>query len=351
MRRVVINGMFYAQRATGVQRYARELMLELDKLVPKGGLELVVPFSATDVPSFANLRVIRCGSSTGALWEQVDLRRFLRKNGCVAVSLCNSAPLLRPGIMCIHDAAYKTHPEFFKTAFGKASVAWHRTLFWLAAHSGNPIITVSHFSKYSLIDAYGIDPKRLWVIQNGWQHMLRVTPDEGALQRFGLTHKGYYFTLGNINYNKNTRWVIEYALRHPDEQFVLTGVRSKNSKVSIEEAKNVTWLGYLRDEEIAALYRHCKAFIFPSIHEGFGIPPMEALSQGAPIIIADATVLPEIYRGAAHYIDPYDTNVELDAVLSERVDTPSAVLDRYSWEESARRLWQLITTFEEEGRA
>ena len=95
--------------------------------------------------------------------------------------------------------------------------------------------------------------------------------------------------------------------------------------------------------KVGSLYKNCKAFIFPSIHEGFGIPPMEALSQGAKIIVANTTCLPEIYQGCAIYVDPYDTNVDLDKLLKDNeVDDSNKVLARYSWKESALKLYKLI---------
>ncbi len=91
-----------------------------------------------------------------------------------------------------------------------------------------------------------------------------------------------------------------------------------------------------------ALYKNCKAFLFPSIMEGFGIPPMEALFNGVPIIISNTSSLPEIYEDCAHYIDPYKYDYSLDELLKEPVASSDKVLNKFSWEKSAKQWYELI---------
>lgn len=344
--KLLLNGLFYSQKTTGVHRFARELMHELDKIAPEHFLTIAVPKGTTDIPAYNKLDVVEVGSHGGMLWEQLDLPLYARKNGYTTVNLCNSQPLLCPGIICIHDAAYKTHPEYFKTLHGKLSVAWHQLVYWQATkHTKYPILTVSYFSKYSLVDTYGIDPGRINVVSNGWQHLRGKKADDSTLERFGLEKGGFYFTLGNINYNKNTKWVVDYAQKHPNDTFVLSGVRVKNSSIDIDNTPNVHYLGFLSDEEIVALYANCKAFIFPSIHEGFGIPPMEAMCHGAKVVVANTTCLPEIYQGSAYYIDAYDTDIDLDELLRHDVSDAKLVLDRYGWDISAKKLLNILSEY------
>jgi glycosyltransferase involved in cell wall biosynthesis len=87
---------------------------------------------------------------------------------------------------------------------------------------------------------------------------------------------------------------------------------------------------------------NCKAFILPSYYEGFGLTPLEALSCGAPIIIARAASLPEIYGKTAHYIDPADTNVNLDELLKEPVEKPDHLLQKYSYDTAALAVYALV---------
>lgn len=333
----VINGLFYTQKTTGVQRFARELVRELDVISIPGEYTLVVPSYLEENMDFKNIHVIKYGNLKGLFWEQWNLFCFAKSRKCVLVNLCNSQPILYPGIMCIHDIAYKTHPEYFKTLHGRLSVLWHCFLFSQAINSRYHIFTVSYFSKYSIIDTYGVSNKsRISVLGNGWQHMSTILPDDSVIQRNNLMKGCFYFTIGNINYNKNIQWVLDYAQKHPTEEFIVSGRMVKNSMVDFKNMPNVKWLGFLHDREIVSLYQNCKAFIFPSIHEGFGIPPLEALCFGAKVIIANTSCLPEIFQGSVYYIDPYDININIDELLKGTSIAPAQlVLDRYSWKKIA----------------
>ena len=141
---------------------------------------------------------------------------------------------------------------------------------------------------------------------------------------------------------KNTGWILELARNNPDKTFVLSGAKAYNSRVQLDIPDNVVMTGFVSDEQIKSLIKGCKAFVYPSIYDGFGIPPLEALSQGVPVICSSAACLPEIYKNSVHYIDPYDTDVNIDELLKEEVDSPEAVLNRYSWSRSAEEFYALL---------
>ena len=126
----------------------------------------------------------------------------------------------------------------------------------------------------------------------------------------------------------------EVARRNPDKHFVIAG-KTVNPKDIPESLKTMIFLGSVTDGESKALMTYCRAFLHPSKFEGFGIPPLEALSCGTPIAISNASCLPEVYGDCAHYFDPDDYDVDLDALLAERVAPPEQVLGKYTWE--ARR--------------
>lgn len=343
MNLIAFNGLLFSQRQTGVHRYAREILLELDKLVQCGKYQLVVPEYTKEVPKLKNIEVVYFGKIKGALWEQIDFVRYLRKVNALSVSFNNTLPLLRPGMIFIHDVCYKIHPNYFTTLHGKLSVLWHKLNFRVATISNVPIITVSFFSKYQIIDTYKVNPNRIRVIGSAWQHMNSILSDTNILIKNKLKYKRFFFTLGSISINKNTHWVYKIAEKYPQYTFVIGGGKVKNDNVEFtSKAKNLIFLGYITNEEIKALMENCKAFIFPSIYEGFGLPPLEALSQGAEIIVSNAASLPEVYKNTAHYIDPYDSNIDLDAILTTKVDDASEALDRYGWNKSAFELKDAI---------
>ena len=128
--------------------------------------------------------------------------------------------------------------------------------------------------------------------------------------------------------------------KNPNEVFAVAGnIVSYGDDYKDRNLKNVELLGFVSDEEVKALMKNCKAFIFPSKFEGFGIPPLEALSVGAKIIVSNASCLPEIYGNAAVYIDPYDTNVNLNELLSKTTSGEKEVLEKYSFKHSAEKIY------------
>ena len=104
-------------------------------------------------------------------------------------------------------------------------------------------------------------------------------------------------------------------------------------------------MGYISDEQIKSLMKHCKAFLFPSTFEGFGIPPLEALAVGAPVISSDTASMPEVLGDSVHYIDPYSFDCDLDALLREPAADAEKALERFSWERSAGKLLKLINIY------
>ncbi len=340
--RYAFNGYLFSQRQTGVMRYAKEILQELDRICQKDEFVLVVPQYADKVPQLRNIKIEIYGNTKGILWEQYDFVRYLKNYNMESVNFNNSMPLTKPGIIVIHDIAYKIHPEFCSSLYGKISKIYHRVVFRLAASTDKPIVTVSYYSKYQIIDEYDIAPNRIHVIGNAWQHMNRVDYDDSVIDKYDLKKKEYFFSLGSLSKSKNTNWIIDVANKNPQYTFVVSGAKSNSSSEEYLMPQNVIETGYITDEQVKSLIRDCRAFIYPSIYDGFGIPPIEALSIGADVICSNAACLTEIYRNSVHYIDPYDTDVNIEEILNEKVSGSRDVLDRYSWEKSAMEFYRLL---------
>ena len=342
MKRYAFNGFLFSQRQTGVMRYAREILLELDKICMKDEFELVVPTYADSYPKLNNIKLVLYGSIRGNLWEQISFFRYIKTNKLEAVNFNNTCPILSPGIVVIHDIAYQIHPEFGVSLHGKISNLYHRLIYFIVSKLNGYIITVSHFSKYQLIDTYKIKPTRIKVISAAWQHFCNVKEDDSIVKEKKLQRGEYYFSLGSLSIMKNTKWIYEVAKKNSNDIFVVTGAISKNGYNIEDIPHNVVLTGYVTDEQIISLIRNCKAFIYPSLYDGFGIPPLEALSQKIKVICSNAACLPEIYQGSVHYIDPYETEVDLNNILKEKIDLPENTLNRYSWHESALKWYALL---------
>ena len=160
--KVIVNGRFLLHKVTGVERYAREILAELDKIIEPGKIEMAVPPEAEGIPAYKNIRVVKVGKLHNRLWEHISFPWYIRKQKAVSLNLCNVAPLPSPGIVCIHDVKIKARPQDFSKKF----LLWYNLLLSNACKRAKRIITVSEFSKREICKYYGVDPERVVVIPN-----------------------------------------------------------------------------------------------------------------------------------------------------------------------------------------
>lgn len=337
-----INGRFLTRPLTGVDRFACEIVKQLDVIVEGGDVLLALParsrlFTELDL---RNIKTVRLGDNEGHLWEQRDFSSFLRKNHLTGINLCNTAPVFNPGFVCVHDMAIRRHPEYFSKKF----VAAYRILFSLLAKNADKVITVSDFSKCEIERFYPAAKGKIAVIPNAWQHIDSIKADDSVISKNGLVSGEYWFAMSSLAPNKNLKWIAETAKMNPQEQFAVAG--GINQKVfgrgDIPQSSNIKYLGYVEDAQAKALMSHSKAFLFPTFYEGFGIPPMEAMACGVSAIVSDSQTMREIYGESVSYIDPFSPTAELDSLLSARTLDCSCVLSQYSWTASARKLYGLM---------
>jgi glycosyltransferase involved in cell wall biosynthesis len=338
----IINGKFLTQRMTGVQRFAYELVSALDGLIESSDrIKLGVPLSTKNTLSLRAIPVVVIGTHQGVRWEQCDFPAYCRKQHAIPVNLCNAAPLRNPGVVCIHDVKVKRFPRYFN---GKFRV-WYEVMFRRIASHARCVLTVSEFSKREIMETLRIPETRIFVIPDSWQHLAKVVPDPDVLERYHVQDKRFFFMLGSLEPNKNLSWIANEARMNSNETFLVSGNIDVHVFASDKECTfppNVRFIGYASDEEVKGLMKHCKALLFPSFYEGFGVPPLEALSVGAPVIVSDIPVLKEIYRDAALYIDPHRNDYRLQDLLAVPTNGAEAVLETYSWEASARKLLSVL---------
>ena len=342
--RFIINGKFLEQRVTGVQRYARELLREFDKLCAGMDVEIVVSQSA-EVPKFSNIKTVVRGKHADTLWEQTTFSRYVKKSKGISVNLCNSAPLFAKKIVCVHDMKIFAHPEFFSLKFR----LWYRFMLKNVFKKSRKILTVSDFSANEIQRYFPKTVGKIHVICNAWQHFENVAYSEDALEKYGLNKEGYYFAMSSLEPNKNFKWYLETARRNPNIKIAVAGGINRkvfSAKETGECPENLTLLGYISDEEAKTLMRDCKAFLFPTFYEGFGIPPLEAISAGAPcVIVSDTEVMHEVLGGSAAYVSPDSFEHDLDAIVKSNPASKEC-LGKYSWECSAKNLLEVLTGLE-----
>lgn len=346
MCKYVIDGLFLTQRITGTQRYSYELTCELDKLVKKGDIKILVPNSASNLPKYENIEVVRYGKHQGIMWQQIDLAHYLRKNKKQGIFFNNVLPLTYPhGIITIHDVCYKANPQFYSSLRDKLSMLWHRLNYWRAAHSNMIILTDSEFSKSEIIKYYDVDPKRIQIIYCGWQHINRTDFSQNTFEKYNyLKPNEFYFSMSTLGANKNFKWILYAAKNNPDETFAIAGggkLKGAAEAAGFSSLPNVHFLGYVSDEDAKTLMANCKAFLFPTFYEGFGIPPLEAIACGCKqIIVSDTPCMHEIYGDCAEYIDPYNNIYSL--LNSKYVMIDTQLLKKYSWKKSAEEFIDLL---------
>lgn len=327
----------------GVQRYLYEILIELDKIAKLGEYELLIPEKTAIDYEYRNIKVVNYGKVQGLFWEQTCLPFYLWKSKAWGVFPCTIVPLLYPrGVAIIHDVMLAKMPELgdsFSNPIAKKLLLMN---YRIAAKHADVVATVSENSKKDIYELYGRKPEDIYVIGNAWQHITRIEMDDSWMEKYPMLRKGeYYFSLSANRKQKNFKWIYEMARRNPDTIFAIAGTQEEWQCEKECDAPNIIHLGYVSDEMVKSLMCNCKAFLFPSIYEGFGIPPMEALAVGAKIIIAKTSCLPEIYGDSAYYIDPYRYDIDLEQLLSLEVAPAKEVLDRFSWKTSADKLNQV----------
>lgn len=338
----VINGKFLSRRITGAQRYAWEVVKELDKLCEQGEFVLALPKDAINVPTYNNIQSVYVGLHTGIVWEQIDFPIYAIKRGLKTLNLCNVAPLLSPGVSAIFDMKVKSYPQFFSKKFRM----WYYLLFWNQTNRCDFIITDSYDAKSEILKYYPhMTPKKVLVAYCSWQHYQNTKFDENTLEKYGLIKGAFFFGMGSLEPNKNFKWIAEVAKRNIQTKFAIAG--SLNSKVfangmGFDCPENVKLLGFISDEEAKTLMRDCKGFLFPSICEGFGMPPLEALSAGCEnIVVSDIPVMREIFENEAMYVDNMNYEYNM-AQLNLKTADGQKILDKFSWEESAEKIYNRL---------
>lgn len=352
MTKIFINGKFFCQRVTGTQRYARELLNQLDKLVsaennPRIAIEVLVPKQAQAVPQYQNLQVRTVGRMSGTKWEQLELPQYCK--GELLFTLSGGAPILHSrNVVTIHDAAVVAAPAGYSVAYR----FWHRLVSRRMARTAEHIFTVSNFAKSEIVKWYGAAPEKVSVTYPG-THFPSLVADSSALARFGIAGE-YVLAVGSYNPNKNIERVVQafHERGFPDLELVIAGGGDSSVyRKKLRVPDGVHALGYVSDRELKALYENAVCFIFASLYEGFGSPPLEAISSGCPVVLSRTASLPEVYDGAAFFCDPYHTE-DIAAAIQRAIDSPPGAAaelrsfaGRFSWEKCARETLEILMRF------
>lgn len=304
------------------------------------------PGAMRSIPG-AEVRVV--GSVSGHKWEQVDLPRYLRRQGGgLLVNLASTAPLgYRHQLVTHHDITYVRHPESFSPTFR----AIYRTLPQIFMRRNDGVITVSEFSKSEIVDHYRLNPESLHVVGNAADarfHQVERREDQ---------HEPFFLAVSSPVAHKNFGRLVdafqEFGRSSRTKLKIVGSVSSAFARQATANSGSVEFLGRLSDEDLLDHYARARAFVFPSLYEGFGIPPIEAQAAGCPVLSARAAAMPEVLGNSVEWFDPTSHSSIVDAL--RRVDADEdlrsqlsarglANTRRFTWESSAERIHQLITS-------
>ena len=290
-----INGRFVKQPLSGVQRFAMETTKALQTLDSRYIL-LTPPGSA----AWPGAREV--GSCQGQRWEQFDLPRAIMTDGLL-VNLGNSGPILASRqVVVIHDAGVFSTPEAYSRKFR----IWYKFLQKQLIRRGAAIITVSEFSRQEILRHLPAKSAQVGVMPEGADHMHLIESEPLILAECGLEPGRFVLCVGSLAAHKNLG-ALDYLAQKLYEHgtpFVIAGDMGGAPFQKAELPQPARYIGRVSDAQLKALYEAASCLVFPSRYEGFGLPPLEAMTCGCPVVAADIPVLREICAEAAQFCDP-----------------------------------------------
>ncbi|MGL4389158.1 MAG: glycosyltransferase family 4 protein, partial [Brevinema sp.] len=306
--KIAINGRFLSQKMTGVQRVAYNITKQLSK-DPRFQINIYTPEQLIKTyHAFPNQVSLKAKKPYNLFWEQMALPLKLGKTGEFLLNFGNTSPLLaiKNQAVMIHDVAFYDHPEWFSQAF----VRYYQFLIPKIIKKNRFIMTVSQFSKSEIVRFFDVDPKKIIV--------LPLWLDEHFLEKISTTspinyENPYILSVSSIEPRKNISSLIkgfdnmisEHSIQ--DLDLLLIGDKGKVfAHHSYQEHEQIKFLGRCHDNAIVAHYKGALLFANLSFYEGFGLPSLEAMASGCPVLLSDIPVHREVCGDAVLYCDPHN---------------------------------------------
>ena len=353
--RIGIDGRAFTSPAAGVRRYVSELVPAL--LASDESPDLVALGGAADsVPTGVQHVAESWHPPTNLGWAVVGLPRAVRR---ASVDLIHApaytAPLLAavPTVLTIHDVSYERHPEWYPYRRDWLRRAFYRRSARAAAH----ILTDSEFSRDEIAAAYGIARDRITVAPLGASGTFRETDAAAPVPLPSGIAVPYLLHVGDLHERRNLAVVVnalveaQRRLETPPLSLVLAGIdRGVGDRLAAMAAglgapEAIIRLGEVSEPTLRALYQNAAALVYPSRYEGFGLPLVEAMAIGTPVLASRAASIPEVVGESGVLLDPGDprrwadaiVNVMTDSVLRARLRNDGlARAAMFTWERTAR---------------
>lgn len=353
-KKIYINGRFLLQPPTGVNRFAYELC----RAFTCQNIEFTIICPSKTINgeyNIENFNIIYFGfmSSSSHFWEQIVLPLFfVKKQNYILLNFTGLGPvLISKKIITIHDVAFLYNPLWYSFFYR----VFYKILTPLCAGTSQKILTVSEFSKSEIIRFLNIDKDKIEIVYNA---VPSVFYNETYQNNVRETEERYILAVSSIDPRKNFNTLIK-AFSHlkdiPVRLFIIGG-RSKIYSQATEEYnqnEKITWLGRVSDAELINYYKHALCFVYPSLYEGFGIPPLEAMLLSCPVITSDIEVFHEVYGQSVLYVDPLEDKQIADTIKlllmspelrKELIDKGIKHAQGYSWNNSASKVMKILYT-------
>ena len=350
----------------GIGTYIRNLLRQLARIDSATDYVLLAREADLTIASTLgpNFRAVLEHAGNYSVAEQVHIPWVVRREQADvyhAPHYILPAAVTTRSVVTIHDCIHLMFPQYLRN---RAAYLDARASMWTAVRRSSRILTVSEASKRDILHFFNVKPEKIVVVHNAIDDHFWQTPSdeqvERVRERYQLHHR-FVLYVGNIKPHKNLVRLIEAfsALRTAELSDVkLLIIGDEISKLpSLRRAvhhhklhKHVRFLGYVSDETLSILYRLAAVFAFPSLYEGFGLPPLEAMACGTPVVTSNISSLPEVAGGAAELVDPYDVEsigngirrVLTDPALAAGMRIKGQARARqFSWEQSVAKTRQV----------
>ena len=345
-----INGRFLTQPMTGVERYAYNLCKAMAILHQP--FIIVCPKAPIHQDyDVSNLNIVHYGIGNSHFWEQCVLPFFfIGKKDYVVLSFTGlGSILIRHKIMTVHDLSFLKNPSWYS-----------RTYYWyykfmtpLAVMTSQHILTVSEFSKSEILGFYPfLKAEKISVVYNAIDRQL-FRPLTSDIRH--QTSAPFVLCVSSIDPRKNFARLIEACQGLTGAKLYIVGKYNRvfSQQMQLDTAsEHIQFLGRVSDDELVRLYNQAECFVFPSLYEGFGLPPLEAMACGCPVLVSDIPVEREVCGEAAQYFNPLDPNNILHTI-TQYLNTADVIKEkmrqkgyenimRFSWEKSAQALMNIV---------
>jgi glycosyltransferase involved in cell wall biosynthesis len=336
---IYINGKFLCQKATGVQKFAFGISLALQKNHPD--IIIITPKGNYNHHGFI---VKQYGWGNGFFWEQFWLPVYIWFHPhSLLINFCNTAPLLiKNQIATIHDLAFRKNKNWFSPTFRR----WYNFLIPRLCKRSYKILTVSEFIKKEISEEFFIVPEKITVTPNG---IPEIEFDEKNPYPFR-----YLFLTGIYNPRKNASFIISQLPEIKKRNYHIIGVGADTDiygYTEFDQDENLHLFRYVDERQYYTLMKHAAALVFPSNYEGFGIPVLEAITLGTPVIIPDTQVYRESFGELPFYYIADDISSFLKSLDQINIHTPATnellhLKNKFNFDKSSDILSELLQHYQ-----